>query len=119
MWSTVTAFERVGSDGAATAIDPGLWTALPHTEIGSTRIVPVDARGRWRTVDPDAYRSDERPRGYRVTGTAGCDLAGNPIPGPFFEGLAHVFRWLWMTEPASMEAAKTVMSAWVVAGATG
>ena len=45
-------FRAHRSDGTATAIDTSLWTALPHTEIGSTRIVPVDARGRWRTVDP-------------------------------------------------------------------
>ena len=125
----VTEVSKIAQDGTATPIDASLWTALPATEIGSVEIVPSDGSGRWRTVDPEiasysysgygGYRTtgEDAPRGYRVVGTAGCDLtAGQSMPGPFFEGLAHVFRYLWMTEPGEMEAAKRIMGKWILAG---
>ena len=118
----VTELSKIAQDGTATPIDASLWTALPATEIGSLRIVPANGSGRWKEVDPQLgmygrYSDGEAPRGYRVVGTAGCDLtAARALPGPFFEGLAHVFRYLWMTEPTEMEAAKRVMGKWVISG---
>ena len=115
---SVTSFEWVESDGTGTPIAADLWRVLPPTEIGSARVVPADPSGRWAAIERIETGSGIPPRGYRVTGAAGCDLSANPMPGPFFEGLAHVFRWLWMTEPESMKAAETVMSKWVVAGSS-
>lgn len=109
----VTAFEALDGEGNATAMDTDLWRALPASEIGSIRIVPTAATGRWPMQQMDG------PVRYRVTGTAGCDPSGRRcLPGPFFEGTALIFRYLWATEPESMTAAKVLLSKWIVAGSS-
>ena len=124
LYASVTSFERIDEDGQATAIPADQWRALPPSEIGSVRIVP--ASGRWQGHAGDCYSygigsgsvSDTVPAGYRVTGLAGCKPGQYDMPGPFFQGIALIFRYLWMTEPESMAAAETLMGRWLAAGSS-
>ena len=108
---SITSFEMLDKDGVATAMPADQWRALPASEIGSIRIVP--ASGRWQGQVGDYYYGYgydcdysaaglDAPAGYRVVGTAGCLPETYEMPGPFFEGTALVFQYLWMTQPESL-----------------
>ena len=111
--AAVSAVEWIAADGTATALDADTWTQLPASEVGSVEIVP--RQRRWDC--PEGYDPVEA-RGIRVTGTAGCDLTGHPLPGKFFEALALVFRHLWLGDKASMANAERLLNRWTVAGST-
>ena len=107
--ATVDRFERVTADGTAVALDG--WRRSPGTEVGSVLVERED--GDW-----SMYDAPEGTVGWRVTGTAGCELATNKLPGNFFEGLALGFRYLWMNEPEAMAAMKVILNRWIVAGSS-